>query len=511
MNITSLVSQRAAWSPDAPALIDSAAGRSLTFSDFDDEMAAMASALTRSGIMAGSRILLLLPVSAELFIILAAILRAGCSAIFVDPSAGLKHLGDACTTTEPHAFIGVARAHLLCLSCPPLRRIPRRFVTDFPLPHADFLAPDKSRLETTQVSPEAPAVIRFTSGTTGIPKAAVRTHGFLERQFSVLTASLELRAFERDMVTMPMFVMANLAAGLASILPRADTRRTGACGDFSAEIHGHQPTRIIAAPALLERMADACLARRIRMDCLRKIFTGGAPVFPRLFDKLSTVAPLASVTGVYGSTEAEPIALLPGSALTNAVRARITAGAGIPIGHPESNTAVRIFNPRGHSETTFLSQEEFAAACVSQGEFGEIVVSGPHVLPAYLDPATTASHKLRVGDTVWHRTGDIGYLSPDGSLWLLGRATSAGTAHRGSFHPLAIAAIAMTNPRVHQASALIHPGRRLLCVAPEGPSSFPDGLVDEIVVFPSLPVDHRHQSRIDHAALAKLIENGCHP
>ena len=508
MNIAALVTARAALSPDLPAVIDAASGRVLTFADFEDEASAMAAALSRAGLAPGSRVLLLMPVSADLYVMLAALLRAGCAAVFIDPAAGMAHLGAACTAAAPDAFIGVARAHLLRVLCPPLRRIRRHFVTDHPVPGATLLQPDKNRAQAVAVGDDAAAVVRFTSGTTGSAKAAVRTHGFLHRQLAVLARSLTLTPGERDMVTMPMFVMANLAAGVTSILPRTDfrDRSPAATDDFIAEIHTHRPDRIIAAPALLERIADRCAARRTRLDSLRQVFTGGAAVFPRLLDKLAAVAPAAAITGVYGSTEAEPIALLPHASLTPDLRRRIMAGDGLPAGRPDPDAAVRIVDPDKLSAEGCLAPDAFAAACQLAGIAGEIIVSGPHVLPDYLDPAATAAHKLRVDGTVWHRTGDHGRLDPDGCLWLLGRSRAVVVDERGPFHPLALEVLAMACPGVQQAAAFVHRGRRFLCTAPVRPSRFADDLVDEIIAFPALPVDHRHQSRIDTAALAARID-----
>lgn len=510
MNIAELVSERAAEQPRGMALIDGATGRRLDFGRFEEEAGAMAAALGRAGLEPGSRVLLMVPVTAELYVLLAGLLRAGCVAVFVDPAAGLGHLGAACRGVVPDAFIGVGRAHLLRVWSGPVRRIARHFVVGGRIPGVERLVVEGGEGgEVVPVGGDAAAVIRFTSGTTGVPKAVVRTHGYLRRQFGVLAQSLRLEAGERDMVTMPMFVMANLAAGVTSVLPRTDLRdgRVGAVDAFIGELEEQHVDRLVAAPGLLERVCDRSLERGVRLERVRKVFTGGAAVHLRLMDKLAEVFPGAAVAGVYGSTEAEPIALLAREQLTAEVRGEVRAGGGLPAGLADPAAAVRIFGGGDCGARGFLTEAAFEEWCETAGVAGEIVVSGPHVLDGYLDAAETAANKIRVGDMVWHRTGDWGRRDSAGRIWLLGRAAEVKAwGGEGGFHPLAIEALAMESPEVRQAAALVCGGRRLLCAAPVAPVSMPGGLVDGIVVLPSLPVDHRHRSRVDLGELRRRLK-----
>ncbi len=72
-----------------------------------------------------------------------------------------------------------------------------------------------------------PALITFTSGSTGQPKAAVRSHGFLARPASSAGHDLNLQAGQRDLAALPIFVLANLASAVTSIIPDADLRAPG--------------------------------------------------------------------------------------------------------------------------------------------------------------------------------------------------------------------------------------------------------------------------------------------
>src|SRR4029077_2703793 len=89
-------------------------------------------------------------------------------------------------------------------------------------------APSLERRPIEACAADTPALIRFTSGSTGQPKGAVRTHGFLLEQQRVIEKSLRLVAGDVDLATLPMFVLANLASGVTSIIPPADLRAPGA-------------------------------------------------------------------------------------------------------------------------------------------------------------------------------------------------------------------------------------------------------------------------------------------
>ena len=68
-----------------------------------------------------------------------------------------------------------------------------------------------------------------------------------------------------------------------------------------------------------------------------------------------------------------------------------------------------------------LTREEFDALRMPQGEPGEIVVAGDHVVASYVNGVGNAESKINVAGKVWHRTGDAGRLDAKGRLWLLGR------------------------------------------------------------------------------------------
>lgn len=512
MNIVELFQQRAATHSDQPAIIDSQ--RVTTFAQLEAMSASIAAQLQRAGLRSGDTVLVFYPMSAELYVTLGAIFRLGLVAMFLDPSAGRDHLEQCCMVHAPQALIASAKAHLLRLTSPRLRRIRHKFVIEGFVPGATSLALNaapETRIVATK--PNDPALITFTSGSTGQPKATLRTHGFLLAQYAALCRSLNLTADECDLATLPVFVLANLAAGVTSVIPSADLRFPGALdpAPVVAQIEQYQLHSTAASPALLERMADYCLQQNLQLTSLQKVFTGGAPVFPCLLDKLRVIAPNARIVAVYGSTEAEPIAEIALDKIEAEDRAAMRNGRGLLAGQPVPEIQCRILRDQWGTPIAPLTQTEFDAAGVAPNEPGEIVVTGDHVLTGYLHGLGDEETKFKVDGKVWHRTGDAGYVDAQGRLWLLGRCAAKIVDARGTLYPFAVECAASHHPNVKRAALVQHKARRLLVVEQQGNdlNDLRDALawagIDELRVLKTIPVDKRHNAKVDYPALSKLL------
>jgi acyl-CoA synthetase (AMP-forming)/AMP-acid ligase II len=523
MNVCEILRSRAAASPDAPAIVDVRHGRSraVGFDALERASARAAGLLHAAGLRPGDGVLVLLPMSAELYVALLAVFRLGMVALILDPSAGRRHIERCCALYPPQALIGGARAHLLRLLSPALRRVPVKISVGLPVPGALSWACADRTPPIPTVHPcdsTTPALLTFTSGSTGRPKAAVRSHGFLLAQHRALQQSLGLAPGEMHLTTLPVFVLANLASGATSLLPDADLRRPDAIrpARLAAQIRAHSPSRLSASPALLERLADDCGPRGVVFPSLGTLLTGGGPVFPRLSAKLRRIAPRAEIVAVYGSTEAEPVALCAQGALDTGDRDTMDRGAGLPAGIPVPSIRLRILPDRWGAPIGPYTYAEWDAACLPPGEPGEIVVSGDHVLGGYLYGRGDDETKFVVGTTRWHRTGDAGYLDRRGRLWLLGRCAARIDDARGRLYPLGVESVALRCPGVHRAAFVGHRGRRVLVLerAPRSPrpdlASLAQDLawaqVDAILWDDAIPVDTRHNAKVDYRELIARLD-----
>lgn len=573
-NLASLLAQQAQTQPDAPALIDYPRGRRqvMTFAQLEHATAQAAALLHQTGLAPGDRVLIFHPMAAGLYVALGAIFRLGLVALFVDPGMGRGHIDRCCELAPPKALLATPKAHLLRVVSGALRRIPIQFSTGWWVPGATRwqkrtgLEPLSTLYPATS---ETPALATFTSGSTGQPKLAIRTHGFLANQHAVLESTLGLRATGQEdtaqkdtgaaqprvLTTLPIFVLSHLASGVCTVIPNVDIRRPGAVDaePIFQSLETDAVTCLEGSPAFLARLAPhaapplkaahrpAPLTTR-QFPQIDRVFTGGAPVFPRLLDAVQQLAPNATLTAVYGSTEAEPIAHITRDELTPADRQAMNRGAGLPAGLPVGQISVEILPDRWGTAIGPLSRAEFAAQCLAAGETGEIVVSGSHVLPGYWQGRGDAESKIHVFDdttddsadatvnatvnataeqrtratTIWHRTGDAGYLDAEGRLWLLGRCSARIDDALGTLYPFAVECAAQEHPAVRQAALVQVHARRVLALSlytaadqsqlQQLRTSLAWAGIEQILCLDTLPVDLRHNAKIDYARLQKQLE-----
>lgn len=522
MNIAHVLQRHARERPSQPAIIDGPAHaqRILTFAQLDEQVGCFAALLKALGARAGDHALIFQPMSAELYVILLALFRLGAVAVFIDPSQGRAHIERCCARIPPKIFIAAGKAHLLRLISRPLRRIPIKVSVGPWLPatvNYGRLFRQQACTEILDCNPDAPALVTFTSGSTGVPKAAVRSHGFLLAQHRVLAANLHHVAGEVDLATLPIFVLANLASAVTSVIADVDLRRPGAidAAKLLRHIRQQPALRSAASPAFYQRLAEYCRQQGMTLNNFTRIDTGGAPVFPDVLAQLHAIAPNAEIVAVYGSTEAEPIAHIYWRDISRADRDRMLQGKGLLAGPPVAEINCKVIRDRFGTAIGPFSADTFAQQYCATDEVGEIVVAGEHVLPGYLDGVGDAETKFEVDGRRWHRTGDLGCFDAHGRLWLLGRCTARIEDANGVCFPFAVETVARSDARIRHAAMVAWRGRRVLVVEYRpGAQGDDDELRQHIawaklaavVSVRTMPLDKRHNAKIDYPALMALLD-----
>lgn len=470
LNLVELFLKQVEARPGATAII-TPTGRIVSYADLAKASAARAHAYERAGIKPGDVVLIARGVSVELYETLLAVFRLGAVAMFPEPAAGLKGLRLAVQAVQPKAIATTGIGHALRLLFPELRKLKS-------LPHP---GDEESAQDIVAHLPgDAPALITFTSGSTGRPKGIVRTSDFLVLQHTLLEKLRQTKPTDVDLISLPVFILSNLAAGATSVIPAGKltlpARLDGAT--LRQQIADHRINRIVAPPAVCARIADAAPP----MPQLEAVFTGGGPVFPNLLHAIARAAPNAAIHAVYGSTEAEPIAHLAMSDIAASDWEAMANGAGLLAGKPIAEIEVDI---RDH----------------------EIFVAGAHVNQGYLDPADDKSTKSRSAGKLWHRTGDAARIDEQGRLWLLGRREAA----NGNLFPFAIETAALSWPGVRQAALLADGARARLALSGDAldqatlqTRAAKLGPID-VVILRDVPMDKRHNSKADYARLRKLL------
>lgn len=518
-NLAERLLERALEHPQRTAIVEYRRGRAqrISFGELADRVARTGGGIRAAGVGASERVLLFIPMSIDLYVALLGVMHAGATAVFVDAWVDRRRLDAAVAAARPDLFVGPPKAHLLRLISPSVRRLSRHWMAGgpaFPLRRYE-----RAAIPPATVDGDSPALVTFTTGSTGAPKAAARTHRFLWAQHEVLSRHLGLTPGDVDMPTLPVFVLNDLALGVTSVLPEFDPRRPARIDPVRIEgqMRAEGVTTTSGSPAFYDKLLNAVEPRGERLH-LRGLWTGGAPVHPALARRLRDgVRGAAHV--VYGSTESEPIAGIEAGAMLHAMEARNWAG-GICCGVPVPEIEVRIIRPV--DGPVALGEGGWDEWLSPAGEPGEIVVAGPHVLGEYLDAEEeTRRHKIRDEGRVWHRTGDAGWLDDKGRLWLLGRVSSRLERDGRTWWSVPAEVRAMNVAGVRHAAYLgVRRGEgepRALLAIEAPPGTFgPDPLtrfrrilepipVDEVRLLRRIPRDPRHASKTDSAALLRML------
>ena len=412
----------------------------------------------------------------DLYLAMAALWRLGAVIVFPEPALGLAGLQHAVTIAKPDAFLCAGKFRMLPWISRPIRRLPLKINLK---KHLGPAVNSAQRAEHVSRGTD-PALISFTSGSTGIPKAIMRSHNFLLAQNACLKPLIgHADPDDVDLVAFPVFVIANLAMGLTSVLPNWPLKKHGTVNPetIARLIASKNITRALVPPSICEHLVSIADAPH-----LSSIFTGGGPVFPDLLKKLASVYPHADIVSVYGSTEAEPIAHQHYKNVPISAWKEMKSGSGLYAGKPVDRINLDIVDD-------------------------EIIVSGDHVNLSYMNGVGDAENKIKRGNKIWHKTGDAGRLVEDGSLWLRGRVS----AKAGNFYPFEVEVAARDWPGVRQAALI--PGSTPPCLALAG--SEPEAGVWEdcatpfagleIIKLKAIPLDKRHQSKVDYTALEKHL------
>ena len=523
-NVALLFLDAASRNPDGVALV-SAHGTRVTFRQLRSAVDGFSAGLTSHGFERGDRAVFMVPMSVELYVVVLGTLAAGGVAVFVDPWVSLKQIAALAAAANPAVFVGSPKAHLLRALSPDLRRVPitittkglgARFVAQHRL--RDFRRQSRGSI-LARVAGDDPALITYTTGSSGLPKGVNRTHAILGAQHHVIREEFPANADDVDLTTFPVFALSNLAAGITTVIPRVDLRRVADvdAAQLLADIRKHDVRTMAASPPLFDRLVDHIHDTGSSSPGIRRIVTGGAPVRDDQLTRWRETFPTTEIDVAYGSSEAEPVASISADARLALVGSRPGFCVGKPVAAVRAS-AVRIVRGR-------LKRVE----PVPDGTIGELVVAGPHVCREYAGDErgdAFAENKVRDADgTIWHRMGDTGYFDANGRFWVAGRVHSTITRNGTEFHAqLVESAVRGEDARIRRVAAVGRTdatmGERLVVVIESGADvgaevrarlasgryPFP---IDEIVVTrTALPVDPRHNSKVDYARLRAMLDEG---
>jgi len=497
----------------AVAIAGSDGAADLRLSDFAARVDSTAAWLVEVGVEQGDRVALMVPPGADLAVALYACWRAGAVIVLIDSGLGPAAMSAAIKAADPAFLIGIPKA----LAAARVLRWPgRRFST------AAMSDAQRRLIDVVHHLPPLPrsgdpAAVVYTSGATGPSKGVCYTHGQLEAQRDVLQRVYDITTDDRLVAAFAPFALYGPALGISSIVPDMDvaapgTLTAGALGDAAVAVDA---TIVFASPAALAnvvRTADGLTeAHRRAFGKVRLVLSAGAPVRATLLRTTAELFPNAAVHTQYGMTECLPVANITLAEIENA-----SGGDGVCVGIPlaEVDVRVRRLDDLGRPAGDLVADP---------GVLGEVVVRAAHARAGY--DRLWHTEYVASQPPGWHVTGDVGHLDELGRLWIGGRLGHVISTTHGPLTPVrleqaielidgvrAAAVVGVGPPRVQQVVAIVE-----MDVPERSPRLAPLDLVDAVrsavtedvvAVFevPKLPVDRRHNSKIDRTRLSDWAE-----
>jgi long-chain acyl-CoA synthetase len=455
-----LLLQAAEQSPQAPALVFF--GRKITYGELNTLTASLAKAFKGLGLTAGDRLAIFLPNCPQLVIAYHAALRLGAVVVLLNPLLSATELA------HQLADSGARRLVLLDHFLPRLEEIQGRVdlthliitslteVLPWPL---SWLYPYKARRdglavgfqpgpgryawpELLQAAPEPIiplpdprdlAVLQYTGGTTGVPKAAMLTHANLMVNVAQINAWLPQVRYgqERVMGLLPFSHSFGLTAclnwpmsqgALIIVLPRFEI------GNFLRVMKKHRPTMLPGVPTLFVALINDSRLPKLDLSALWACISGSAPLPLEVRDRFEALSGCTMLEG-YGLTEAAPITHF------NPVQGKRPAGS---MGMPLPGTLAKIVD------------QETGIRELPAGEVGELTIQGPQVMHGYWrNPAETAL-VLKDG---WLHTGDLARLDEDGYFYIVERKKDLIIAGGYKIYPREVEEVLYQHPGIKEAVA----------------------------------------------------------
>ncbi|PZG48853.1 peptide synthetase [Spongiactinospora gelatinilytica] len=429
--IHSLLDEAAAAAPASTAVRD--ASGAWSYARLRELSHAAAAWLQAHGVRPGDRVLVQLPSEREAVALLYGTSRAGAVHVPINPAMKAFHLGPVIENAEPRLIIAAdtRTEELSRLGDVPVHPIGQVWA------EVEALAGQAARAGSPpDLDPGAIAVLIYTSGSTAAPKAVVCPHAQVLFATEAITSELGYRADDVVFCRFPL----SWDYGLYKVLMTCASRSQIVLADGESDLLLLKLMRECGATVVpivpsLAAMIITLLGREEEPPPPVRLFTNtGAALPPSTIDALRAAFPGVRVVRQFGQTECKRISIMPPEEDRERPRA---------VGRPLPGTRVLILDDAG--------------APVPTGEVGEIVATGPHVMPGYWRNPEMTARSFRAdpvtGEPRLH-TGDYGWLDDDGYLYFEGRRDDMFKRKGIRMSTVEIEAAAMDLPGVRAAAAL---------------------------------------------------------
>ena len=382
-------------------------GTTTTWSELNDRVHALASAFAARGVGFGDRVALVTGNRPEFIETVLAANLLGAIAVPINfrltgPEAGyILNDCDAKIVVVDDIGLPIVTAALPELTNPPRVAVVAPDPAGYEL-YADLLAAEASTAELPDVPEDSPALIMYTSGTTGRPKGAVLTHLNLQSQgTTVMRAFQYVDEDEVNLVASPLFHIGAVGSVIPTIYVGGTLvihpTRAFVATEILDTIESEGVTSIFLVPTQWQAVCAEPTVPQRDLARLRILGWGAAPASDTLLRTMSDTFPGAMSIALFGQTEMSPV--------TCVLHGRDALRKLGSVGRPIASVSARVVTPDMRD--------------VAPGEVGEIVYRGPGMMLGYWNKPEATADAFHGG---WFHSGDLVRVDEDGFVYVVDRA-----------------------------------------------------------------------------------------
>ncbi|MEC9092841.1 MAG: fatty acid CoA ligase family protein [Planctomycetota bacterium] len=515
----------------------------MSFQELDRETDLIAAGFTAAGARKGMRLALLVRPGMDFIKLVFGMFKSGLVPILVDPGMGRNNLIQCLSETEPEGFVAIPIAQ--ATRCLLRRRFPkakfnitvgrRWFWGGKTLKQLVELgkkktARDRNQYQLNAVKSQDPAAVIFTTGSTGIPKGVLYSHKNFVEQVEEIRDYYHIRPGSVDISGFPLFALFNAGMGVTTVVPKMDFTRPADVNptEIISAVSDWNADQSFGSPALWTTVGRYCEANNVVLPSLKRVLTAGAPVAPHILRRLKKIiAEDGDIHTPYGATEALPVASIDATTVINETAEKTEKGKGTCVGNRFPGIQTRIIEISDDPISDISQTKE-----LEPFEIGELMVQGDVVTEMYVTRTdSNRYHKVRQGDSFWHRMGDVGYLDDRERFWFCGRKSHRLNTASGPMYTIPCEAIFNTHESIYR-TALVGIGDQMqqqpVLVIETWPQQKPTTPLDEeklltelksignksdltrsiqkFLFIDKMPVDIRHNSKIFREELTVWAE-----
>ena len=442
-SLTFPLRQAARKVPEKVAVISPEAGaKETTYGQLEEQSSVLARFLGGLGVVPGDRVGLWMKNSLEYILSFYGILKAGAVVVPISTHSGGKEMLHQLRVTRAKGLICQGS-----LVSPPGDILSELTGLDFVVSEGPEEMPPKAvsfssalqgsigKDRSIGIDPqETLAVLPFSSGTTGLPKAVMLSHAnLLSNLFQIIQAH---EVSDKDVMInqLPFFHIYGMTVLMGTSILAGATQvvasRFRPIEEFLALFQAYRPTLFFTVPLIIQEFCRHSLVPMMDWSRLRYVNTGGAPLSPEIQERFTRITGVPVMQG-YGLTESSP------TTHANPIGSIKVGSIGLPL----AGTEDKIVDPATGDE-------------LSPPEVGELWIRGPQIMKGYYrDPESTA----RTLVDGWLRTGDLARKDEDGYVYIVDRLKELIKTKGFQVAPAEIEHILVRHPDIQDAAVIGEP------------------------------------------------------